>query len=72
MARDTTGNFEMNSEKLAGILGTIVAVAVLAIAIGYGPLSQPGRGQKSAQKAEQPAPPAAPVARGPVVREVPQ
>jgi hypothetical protein len=62
----------MNSEKLAGILGAIVAIAVLAVAIAYGPLGQSGKAQKPAQKVEQPAPSAAPVARGPVVREVPQ
>jgi hypothetical protein len=59
----------MNSEKLAGILGIIVAVAVLAVAIAYGPLGQSGKAQ---QKVEQRAPPPAPVAKGPVVREVPQ
>jgi hypothetical protein len=62
----------MNSEKLAGILGTIVAVAVLVIAAAYGPLGQNGKTQKPPQKAEQPVQPPAPVARGPVVREVPQ
>jgi hypothetical protein len=62
----------MNSEKLAGILGTIVAVAVLAIAIGYGPLGQSGKAQKPGQKVEQPVPAPPPVAKGPVVREVPQ
>jgi hypothetical protein len=62
----------MNSEKWAGILGAIVAVAVLAIAVVYGPLGQSGQAQRPAQKAEQPAPAPAPVVRGPVVREVPQ
>jgi hypothetical protein len=62
----------MNSEKLAGILGTIVAIVALAAAIGYGPLSQSGKTQKAAQKAEQPATAPAPAPRGPVVREVPQ
>jgi hypothetical protein len=62
----------MNSEKLAGILGTMVAVAVLVVAIAYGPLGQTGKSQKPAQKVEQPAQSPAPAARGPVVREVPQ
>jgi hypothetical protein len=64
----------MNSEKLAGILGTIVAAAVLAIAIMYGPLGQVGKGQKPVQRTEQPAKPGSPTptARGPVIREVPQ
>jgi hypothetical protein len=62
----------MDSEKVAGILGTIVAAAVLAIAVFYGPLGQTGRPQKPAQKVEQPVQPAAPAPRGPVVREVPQ
>jgi len=62
----------MNSEKLAGILGTIVAIVALAAAIGYGPLGQSGKTQKPAQKVEQPATAPAPAPRGPVVREVPQ
>ncbi|HEX2631425.1 MAG TPA: hypothetical protein VHM22_01295 [Bradyrhizobium sp.] len=62
----------MNSEKLAGILGTIVAIVALAAAIGYGPLGQSGKAQKPAQKVEQPATAPAPAPRGPVVREVPQ
>jgi hypothetical protein len=65
------GNREMNSEKVAGILGAIVAVAVLAAAVVYGPIGQFGKPQKQIQKVEQPAP-AAPPVRGPVVREVPQ
>ncbi|HSU55912.1 MAG TPA: hypothetical protein VLT36_17785 [Candidatus Dormibacteraeota bacterium] len=62
----------MNSERLAGILGTIVAIVALAAAIGYGPLGQSGKAQKPAQKVEQPATAPAPAPRGPVVREVPQ
>jgi hypothetical protein len=60
----------MNSEKLAGILGAIIAAAVLVIAIAYGPIGQIGKPQT--QKVEQPAVPAPPPVRGPVVREVPQ
>jgi hypothetical protein len=67
------GDIDMNSEKFAGILGAIVAAAVLVIAIAYGPIGQMGKPQKPVQKVEQPAQPVpAPVARGPVVREVPQ
>ncbi|MEA2862094.1 MAG: hypothetical protein QOC84_50 [Bradyrhizobium sp.] len=61
----------MNSEKIAGILGAIVAAAVLVVAVAYGPVGQLGKPQKQIQKVEQPAP-ATPAARGPVVREVPQ
>jgi hypothetical protein len=62
---------EMNSEKVAGILGAIVAAAVLVIAIAYGPIGQIGKPQKPVQKVEQPVAPQ-PAVRGPVVREVPQ
>jgi hypothetical protein len=64
----------MNSQKVAGILGAIVASAVLVIAIAYGPIGQIGKPQKPVQKLDQPAQPAAsvPPVRGPVVREVPQ
>ena len=66
---------EMDLEKVAGILGAIIASAVLVIAIAYGPIGQFGKSQKPVPKVEQPAQPAAPpppAARGPVVREVPQ
>jgi hypothetical protein len=64
----------MDSEKVAGILGAIVAAAVLVIAIAYGPIGQIGKPQKQIQKIEQTKAPASapPVVRGPVVREVPQ
>jgi hypothetical protein len=63
----------MNSQKVAGILGTIVAAAVLVIAFMYGPIGKPP--PKLAPKVEpgaQSAAPPPPAARGPVVREVPQ
>jgi hypothetical protein len=68
------GNIKMNSEKVGGILGAIVAVLVLAIAFAYGPIGQMGKPQKQMEKIEAPAQPApaTPPARGPVVREVPQ
>jgi hypothetical protein len=70
------GISKMNSEKVGGILGAIVAVLVLAIAFAYGPIGQMGKPQKQREKIEapaQPAPaPATPPVRGPVVREVPQ
>ena len=65
-------DIEMETEKVAGILGAIVAAVVLAVAFAYGPIGKPS---KPAQKVEQPAQPAAPpapAARGPVVRDVPQ
>jgi hypothetical protein len=63
----------MDSEKIAGILGAIIAAVVLVIAFAYGPVGQFGKPQKQIQNVEQPkAPPSAPPVRGPVVREVPQ
>jgi len=63
----------MNSEKLAGILGGIVAALALVAAIVYGPIGQMGKPAGQVQKAEPAAPVAAtPPVRGPVVREVPQ
>jgi hypothetical protein len=60
----------MDPEKLAGILGAIIALAVLVIAFAYGPIGQMGKPAKQI-KVEQPVP-APPPVRGPVVREVPQ
>jgi hypothetical protein len=62
----------MNSEKIGGILGAIVAVAVLAVAFFYVP---PGSRNAPVKQAVESAPAPAepvPVVRGPVVREVPQ
>jgi hypothetical protein len=61
----------MDSEKIARILGAIVAIAALAMAFFYVPIGQTSK-PASQIKAEQPAQPAAPPVRGPVVREVPQ
>ncbi len=65
----------MSSESIAGIFGAIVAVAVLVIAVAYGPIGQYGKPQKAPVRTEQPAQaqpvPAPPAVRGPVVREVP-
>jgi hypothetical protein len=71
---EQAGNIEMNSQKIAGILGTIVAAGVLAAAVAFGPIGQRGKPQKQIQKVEQPAQPAptSPTIRGPVIREVPQ
>jgi len=63
----------MSSQSFAGLLGTIVAIVVLGAAVYYGPIGQFGKPPKPAaagQPAAQPAP-AAPVPRGPVIREVP-
>ena len=60
----------MESEKTAGILGAIVALAVLAAAFYFVP-----PGSKSAKPAAQPAPVApvaAPAPRGPVIKDIPQ
>ena len=64
----------MESEKVAGILGAIVASAILVVAIAFGPIGQIGKPQKQLPKVEQTASPAAapPPVRGPVIREVPQ
>jgi hypothetical protein len=62
----------MDSEKVAGILGAIVAAVVLVIAIAFGPIGQFGKPAKQI-KVEQPAQAVpGPAVRGPVVREVPQ
>jgi hypothetical protein len=60
----------MTSESVANILGWIVAAAVLTTAVLYGPLGQFGKPPRPAA-IEQPAQPAAPAPRGPVIREVP-
>jgi hypothetical protein len=62
----------MTSESVAGVLGAIVAAAVLVVAFAYGPIGQFGRAAKPV-RVEQPAQvvPPAPPARGPVIREVP-
>ena len=64
----------MESEKVAGILGAILASAILVVAIAFGPIGQIGKPQKPLPKVEQTASPAAapPAVRGPVVRDVPQ
>ena len=61
----------MESEKLAGILGALVAAAVLGMAFFYVPIGQTSKPAKQI-KVEQPAQPAPPPIRGPVIREVPQ
>jgi len=61
----------METEKTAGILGAIVALAVLAAAFYFVP---PGS-SKSAKPAPQQAPAApvaAPAPRGPVIKDIPQ
>ena len=63
----------MESEKTAGILGAIVALAALAAAFYFVP---PGSNaaKPAAQPQQAPAAPvaAAPAPKGPVIREVPQ
>jgi len=63
----------MRSESVAGVLGAIVAAAVLVVAFAYGPIGQfgkPARPARGEQPMAQPVP-AQPAVRGPVVREVP-
>src|SRR6266576_3474409 len=55
--RGNRGTVEMDSEKVAGILGAIVAAVVLVIAIAFGPIGQMGKPAKQ-MKVEQPAQPA--------------
>jgi len=62
----------MSSEKIGGILGAIVALAVLAAAFVYVPPGSRNAPAKQAAEPPQTPAPAAPVVRGPVVREVPQ
>ncbi len=59
----------MDSEKVAGILGAIVAAAALGMAFFYVPIGQTSKPAKQI-KVEQQAAPAPPPVRGPVVREV--
>jgi len=66
-------NFGMESEKVGGILGAIVAAIVLAIAFAYGPMGPFGKPAKQLQTNQAPkAPPGPPPVRGPVIRDVPQ
>lgn len=62
----------MDSERLAGILGAIVAIVVLAAAFVYVPVSQLGKPEKAKVEAPAQPAPAPPPVRGPVVRDVPQ
>jgi hypothetical protein len=65
----------MTSQKIAGFLGTIVAIIVLAAAFYYVPPGARNVPAKQATPAEQQpaaAAPAAPAPPGPVVRDVPQ
>jgi hypothetical protein len=60
----------MTSHSLANVLGWIVLVVVLGASVFYGPLGQFGK-PKPATAVQQPAAPAAPVVKGPVIKEVP-
>ena len=62
----------MNSEKIGGILGAIVALAVLAAAFVYVPPGSSNAPAKQAAQTPQAPAPEVPVVKGPVVREVPQ
>jgi hypothetical protein len=64
------GLLRMTSESVAGILAAIIASVVLVVAIAYGPIGQFGKPAKQAQQPAQ-AVPAAPVLRGPVIKDVP-
>jgi hypothetical protein len=60
----------MNSQKIAGVLGTLVAVVVLAFA--FYSTTRRAADQPAPQKVELPKAPVAPPVKGPVVRELPQ
>jgi hypothetical protein len=61
----------MDSQKIAGILGTIIALLVIGSVVIYGPKPDKG-GPKAAEKTEAPKPQdTAPPVKGPVIREVP-
>jgi hypothetical protein len=61
----------MTSQSVAGVLGALVAAAVLVAAFVYGPLGQFGKPVKPAVVQQPMAPAPAPAPRGPVVKEVP-
>jgi hypothetical protein len=69
------GRVRMSAESVGGILGAIVAVAVLGAAVVHGPIGQYGKPARPAKTepapAAAPAAPAAPAPRGPVIKEVP-
>jgi len=64
----------MNSQKIAGLLATLIGLAVFVVAFSY----MPKKGEEAArQQAEKqpvelakPAPVAAPAVRGPVVKDI--
>jgi hypothetical protein len=62
----------MNSEKIAGILGAIVALAVLTAAFIYVPPGGRNAPATAAPKAPEAPVMAAPAPKGPVIRDVPQ
>jgi hypothetical protein len=62
----------MNAEKIGGIMGAIVALAVLAAAFVYVPPGSSNAPTKQTVAPPQAPPNPAPVVRGPVVRDVPQ
>ena len=63
----------MDSQSVAGVLGGVIAIIVLAIAFANGSVGPFGKAAKpAAAPAAQTAPaPAAPAPRGPVIRDVP-
>ena len=62
----------MTSESVAGILGAIIGAIVLVVAIALGPIGQFGKpASTQAPAAAVQTAPAAPAARGPVIKEVP-
>jgi hypothetical protein len=60
----------MNSQKIAGALGAIVAAVVLAFA--FYSTSGSGAAKPALPKVELPKGPVTPPVRGPVIREIPQ
>jgi len=61
----------MTSHSFANVLGWIVLVVVLGAAVFYGPLGQFGKPKPASVAQPAQSAPAAPVPKGPVIREVP-
>jgi hypothetical protein len=64
----------MRAESVGGLLGAIVAAAVLAAAFYYvpvGPMARPMPARADVPPTQVQTVPVAPAVRGPVVREVP-
>jgi hypothetical protein len=61
----------MTSHSLANVFGWIVLLVVLVASVFYGPLGQFGKPKPAQVAPSAQTAPAAPVVKGPVIREVP-